>query len=206
MLNRLGLSPPESAVIKKDFRAFTRRSELRYVFIMPIVLIVATFMPMVMGNGRSLLDDGGFMRTFYFLYIAVLPAAALALTLGFSLIGSEGERMWFLAASPLSLKSFIRAKFIFTAILCIAIAFLCSVIGYVALSPSGRVAATGFVEAVLLVFAVGTVALSCGTLGADFQELPRPRMIRMEWRLFGTLLGAVTGLLVLSARARLLAL
>jgi hypothetical protein len=197
LLNRLGVSPSESAIIKKDFRSFTRRSELRYVFIMPIVLIVATFMPIVMGRGRSLPDEGGFMRTFYFLYIAILPAAALALTLGFSLIGSEGERIWFLAVSPMSLKSFIRAKFLFTAILCTAIAVVCSIIGYVALSPSGRVAATGMVEALLMVIAVGTAALFCGIMGADFRELPRPRMIRMEWRLFGTLLGAVSGLLVL---------
>ena len=198
LLNRLGLSPSESAIMKKDFRGFTRRSELRYVFIMPIVLIVATFMPIVMGKGRSLMDEEGFMRTFYFLYIAMLPAAALSLTLGFSLIGSEGGSMWFLTSSPMSTKSFIRSKFLFTAIFCIAVALVCSAIGYAVLSPSYRVAATGLVEGIFLIFAVGTVALTCGVLGANFRETPRPTMIRTEWSLFGTLLGMVSGLLVLS--------
>lgn len=197
LLNKLGLSPAESAIIKKDFRAFTRRSELRYVFIMPIVLVAAVFVPLITGNKTSSGGLSGSMGTFYYIYLAILPAVAMSMTLGISLVGSEGERLWFLATSPLTVKKFVRAKFFFQAILCTAMALLFGVIGYFLLGPTARYAATGIVEAVILVFAAGMVSLSCGIAGADFRELPRPRMIRTEWSLISTVLVAITGLCVL---------
>jgi hypothetical protein len=49
----------------------------------------------------------------------------------------------------------------------------------------------------LLTYTVGIVSLSCGIAGADFREIPRPRMVRTEWRLTGMFLSMVSGLLVL---------
>jgi hypothetical protein len=196
LLRSLGLLAAESAIIKKDFRAFTRRSELMYVFIMPIVLVVATFMPLIMGSRGSfnVLDGSG---TFYYLYLALMPAPIMAMMLGMSVVGSEGERLWFLSASPISIKNFVRAKFLFPAMLCTAIAFICCVAGFIIFSPTIRTAATGVVEALLLAYTVGIVALSCGIAGADFRELPRPRMIRTEWSLTCMFFSAIAGMLVL---------
>jgi len=191
---RLGLSGPESAVVKKDFRGFTRRSELMYVFIMPIVLLLATFMPLIMGNGGS---SGGPGNSYYFLYMALLPSSALSMTLGMSIVGSEGERRWFLAQSPLLVKSFVKAKSFLPIMLGSGISVVFSIIGFVILSPTSRMGATGLVEGVLLAFAVGMAALTGGIAGADFRELPRPRMIRSEWSLITTLLCLVSGLLVI---------
>ncbi len=196
ILGRLGLPAAESAIVKKDFRAFTRRSELMYVFIMPIVLVVATFMPLIMGHGGGLaaLSRGG---SFLFLYLALMPGTAMAMMLGMSVVGSEGERMWFLRATPATVKSFIRAKFIFPAAMATAISVICCVAAFLVFGPTLRTAATGLIESLLLVYTVGMVALSCGIAGADFRELPRPRMIRTEWSLTCMALCAVTGLLVL---------
>ena len=38
-LGRLGFSTTEAALIRKDFKAFTRRRELMYIFVLPIVVI-----------------------------------------------------------------------------------------------------------------------------------------------------------------------
>jgi hypothetical protein len=196
LMGRLGIPAVESAIAKKDFRAFTRRSELMYVFIMPIVLVVATFMPIVMGNRGNVTGMSG-SSTFYFLYLALMPAPIMAMMLGISVVGSEGERLWFLNASPVSVKSFVRGKYIFPIILCTIIAIICGVAGYLVFSPTLRTAATGFIEALLLAYTVGMVALSCGIAGADFRELPRPRMIRTEWSLTSMLLSMISGVLVL---------
>ncbi len=196
LLGRLGLPAAESAIIRKDFKSFTRRTELMYVFIMPIVLVVATFMPLVMGNGGRM-SSLGEMGTFYFLYLTLMPAPVMAMTLGMSVVGSEGERIWFLNASPLPGKSFVRAKFIFPAVLATAISIVCCAAACVIFSPTLRTAATGIIESLLLVYTIGIVALSCGIAGADFREVPRPRMIRIEWSLASLLLSMVSGLLVL---------
>jgi hypothetical protein len=195
LLSRLGMPAAESAIVKKDFKAFTRRSELMYVFIMPIVLVVATFMPLIMGSRGSIgaMDGSG---VFYYLYLALAPAPVMAMMLGISVVGSEGERLWLLNASPMSVKSFVRAKFLFPAMLCTAIAVVCCVAGYLVFGPTLRTAATGIIEALLLAYTIGMVALSCGIAGADFRELPRPRMIRTEWRLTSMFLSAISGLLV----------
>jgi hypothetical protein len=191
---RLGLSAPEAAVVRKDFRGFTRRSELMYVFIMPIVLLLATFMPVVMGNGAS---SGGMGNSYYFLYMALMPSSALAMSLGMSVVGAEGERRWFLAQAPLQARSFVRAKVFLPIMLGVVLAIVFSAIGFIVLSPSPRMGATAVVEGVLLALAVGMVSLTCGIMGADFTELPRPRMLRSEWRLIAMFLSVVAALLVI---------
>jgi len=40
LLGMLGLSPLEAAMVRKDFKALTRRQELAYIFIFPIVLVI----------------------------------------------------------------------------------------------------------------------------------------------------------------------
>jgi hypothetical protein len=197
LMGRLGVSPIESAIMKKDFKAFTRRSELMYVFIAPIVIVMATFMPLIIRGREASLSGMVGMQTFYYLYLAIFPSAMLALMLGTSMVGMEGERLWFLNASPVSIKSFVRAKLMFPAILCTALSLAFCAIGYVIFRPSLRLAATGAIEAALLVLTIGAIALSCGILGADFREAPRPRMIRMEWRLACMLFSAIAGLLIL---------
>jgi hypothetical protein len=142
----------------------------------------------------SSLGDTG---TFYFLYLTLMPAPVMAMTLGMSVVGSEGERMWFLNASPLPVKSFVLAKFLFPAVLATAISIVCCAAAFIIFSPTLRTATTGLIESLLLVYTIGIVALSGGIAGADFREVPRPRMIRIEWSLASMLLSMVSGLLVL---------
>lgn len=194
LMDRLGIPPAVSAIMKKDFKAFTRRSELMYVFIAPIVIIVATLMPLLTrGNGPI---GTGVTYKFFYLYLTVFPSAILAMTLGTSMVGMEGERLWFLSASPISIKNFVRAKLMFPALLCIALSLAFCAVGYIVFQPSLQLAATGVIEAILLVFTITAIALSCGIVGADFREAPRPRMIRVEWNLACMLLCAIAGLLV----------
>jgi threonine/homoserine efflux transporter RhtA len=59
-------------------------------------------------------------------------------------------------------------------------------------------AAIGLVEAILLVFSLGMVSLSFGIKGADFRELPRPRMIRPLWNFINFLACLFLGLAIVS--------
>ena len=196
LLGKLGLSAAESAIVKKDFRAYTRRTELMYVFITPIVFIVMTFMPMLTGSGTSRSGISS-VSSFFYLYLAIAPSAILAFSLGTASTGSEGPGLWVLSSSPLSPGSFIKGKLFFTGMLCILTGLLCAVAGYFLFNPSFRMAATGVWETLFMAGAVAMVSLFSGVSGADFREAPRPRMVSPEWSIINIALCGVVGILVL---------
>jgi hypothetical protein len=196
LLGRLGLTAAEAAVVKKDFRAYTRRTELMYVFITPIVFIVMTFMPMFTGSSRG--DGISSIYSFFYLYLALAPCAILALSLGTACTGSEGASLWVLTTSSLSPRSYVKGKFFFAASLSILTSLLCAVAGYFIFSPTGRMAATGVWEAAIMASAVAMISVYSGISGADFRESPRPRMVRSEWAFLNMFVCVVAGLIVIS--------
>jgi hypothetical protein len=54
------------------------------------------------------------------------------------------------------------------------------------------------VESVFLVFALGSLSLSIGIKGADFTEVPRPRMIRTLWNFLNLAACFVTAIIILT--------
>jgi small-conductance mechanosensitive channel len=107
----------------------------------------------------------------------------MAVTLGSLIIGSEGSGVWYVYSSPISANSLVKAKSFFVAFFSLAITVVCLLIGVFLAFPSLEMVAIGVTEAVLLVFSLSMVSLSFGIKGADFTELPRPRMIRPMWSL-----------------------
>jgi ABC-2 type transport system permease protein len=190
LLERLGISTAVAAIMRKDLRAYTRRQELMYIFIMPIVFVVSTLMP-VLAGGK---DQG--LNVFAFFSLALEPPVVLAVFLAVSVVGSEGERRWFLIMSPLSPRSFVRAKYLFCALVCGALA-LGSVAAAGLLFPSTPYwIATGAIEALLLSLSVGMVALSFGIRGADFREAIKQQTIRPRWMLAGMAVSMILALVV----------
>jgi hypothetical protein len=177
LLERLGISTAVAAVMRKDLRAYTRRQELMYVFIMPIVFVVSTLMPIVAG-GRGATSGPD---TFSFFYLSLEPAVVLALFLGCSIVGSEGERRWFLIMSPLSVRSFVRAKYLFCALISAVVALASVAIASLIFPATPYMIATGIVESLLLTFSIGMVALAFGIRGADFREAIKQQSIRPRW-------------------------
>jgi predicted permease len=173
ILQRTGISQPVAAIMRKDLRAYTRRPELMYVFLMPIVFVVSTLMPVMAGRTGP--------DTFSFFYLALEPPVVLAVFLASSIVGSEGDRRWYLFMSPLSPRSFVRAKYLFCTLISIVVALVAAAIAILLFSPTLYMIATGIVEALLLTFSIGMVALSFGIRGADFREAPRQRTVQPIW-------------------------
>lgn len=180
LLGKLGFSSLEAAIIRKDFKAFTRRRELMYIFIMPIVFILMPLISSMRGTTDTMPSP---FSTFLFVYIALLPGTLMAVSIGSILTGSEGESIWYVYASPVSAKSYVKAKYFFTVFFSLAVTITCILFAAVWMAPSLRTVLVGFFEAVLLIFTLSMVSLSFGIKGADFRELPRPRMIRPLWSL-----------------------
>jgi len=175
LLGKLGFSSSEAAVIKKDFRAFTRRRELMYIFIMPIVFILMPLMQYFGAIGRPPPTEAS---PFLFAWILLMPGALVAVMLGNMIIGQEGGSVWYLYSSPITANDLVKCKYTFIVIFSCTVTIMCSIVGILIAHPSLNFVVVSFIESLLLIFALGAVSLGAGIRGADFVEVPRPRMIR----------------------------
>jgi len=196
LLGKLGFSPMEAAILRKDFRAFTRRRELMYIFIMPIVFIIMPLLSSMRGTADAGIPSS--LYSFLFAYLTLLPGTLLAISLGSIAIGSEGGNVWYVYSSPISAKGLVKAKYFFATLFSFAVTLVCFFVSAFLMSPSLRMAGISLSEAILLVFSLSMVSLSFGIKGADFREFPRPRMIRPVWGFINIIVCFLLALAVIS--------
>jgi len=195
-LGRLGFSTVEAALIRKDFKAFTRRRELMFIFVVPIVTILVPLMQSIGAMGSGPLPSEASL--FLFALVFLMPSSIMALSLGNLMIGEEGEAVWRIYSSPISAESLVKSKYFFLVFFSALITIVTGIVGVAVFHPSIRAIFIGFTESFLLVFALGAVSLANGIRGADFTELPRPRMIRTRWGLITMVAGFLVALAILA--------
>ena len=194
-LGKLGFSSLEAAVMRKDFKAFTRRRELMYIFIMPLVFIL---MPLMQYFGIYGTPSAAGPSRLIFALILLMPGVIMAVILGLILIGEEGGSVWLFFSSPITARSLVKCKYAFVIIFSFVVMLVCSVIGFLITRPSPDIAIALLIESILLIFALGAVSLGAGIKGADFTEVPRPRMVRPLTTLVYVLLCLVLALAIFS--------
>lgn len=177
ILGRFGFTPVEAALIRKDMKAFTRRRELISVFILPIVFVILPIMSTI-GNGTS---NSSIPSQFGFALATLVPAAFMAISLGAFMTGEEGQNVLRIYSSPISAKNFAKSKYTFILSFSLIVLPITGTIGYLIYHPTIHAVATMFLEAIFVTFVAGALSLANGIKGADFNEVPRPRMIRTEW-------------------------
>jgi len=169
---RLGFSLSEAAIIRKDFKAFTRRRELMYFFVLPIVFMI---MPLMQIGRAGTLPPQGLLFTFAMI---LMPGAIMAISLGSMIIGEEGSPVWHLYSSPITAESLVKCKYAFVVIFSCAVTLACGAVGILIFRPSLRMIFAVIMESIFLIVSLSAVSLRAGIKGADFIEIPRPRMIR----------------------------
>ncbi|MDH5482926.1 MAG: hypothetical protein OEY22_08630 [Candidatus Bathyarchaeota archaeon] len=185
LLGKFGFSSLEAAVIRKDFKAFTRRRELMYTFIMPIIIIIAPLMQYLGMLGASVPSEASL---FLVAWILLAPGPLMAMMVGIMIIGEEGSSVWLFYSSPITTRSLVKCKYAFMCILSFAVMLICGAIGILVTRPSLQLAFTLLIESTFLIFALGAVSLRAGIKGADFVETPRPRMVRPLTSVINTLM------------------
>ncbi|MDH5450034.1 MAG: hypothetical protein OEZ29_00170 [Candidatus Bathyarchaeota archaeon] len=168
---RLGFSLLEAAIMRKDFKAFTRRRELMFFFVLPIVIIIMYVIPLTRTPYVPALS------IFSALFL-LAPGALMATVMGSMIIGQEGTPVWHLYSSPLTAKSLVKCKCTFVVIFSCVVTLVCSTIGILLIRPSPRIIIAALVESIFLIISLSVVSLRAGIKGASFVEIPRPRMIR----------------------------
>ena len=122
----------------------------------------------------------------------------MAMMLGNFMTGEEGQSVWRIYFSPISAKNFVKSKYAFMLFFALIILPITSVVGFFVYHPTLHAMFTLIAESVFIVFAVGALSFANGIKGADFNEVPRPRMIRAEWSLINLLACAAAGLAILA--------
>jgi len=196
LLGRLGFSTTEAALIRKDVKAFTRRRELMYVFVLPIVIILFPLLQTMGVMGQE--SPSAVPPVFVLPLIFLMPSAILAVYLGSVMIGEEGEAMWRIYSAPISAESVVKSKYFFIILFSILVITATGIVGVVVFRPSLRATIIAFTESFLLMFALSAISLTIGIKGSDFRELPRPRMIRREWGLANLIACFVAALAILA--------
>jgi hypothetical protein len=193
-LGKFGFSSVESALISKDLKAFTRRRELMSAFILPVVFVL---IPIMSSFGGSQGATSGFPPQLGFAFTSLFPVGVMAMSLGNFMTGEEGQSIWRIYISPVSAKSFVKSKYTFMLFFALIILPITGTVGFFIYQPTLRVMFTLIAEAVFVAFATGSLSLANGVKGADFNELPRPRMIRAEWGLINMVTCAAVAVAVL---------
>lgn len=193
LLGKLGFSTVEAALIRKDLKAFTRRRELMTIFIIPIVVIVLPLLQSIQTTQSVSSQASVFMRAIPFLF----PAVIMAMSLGSFMIGEEGQVMWRIYASPVSAKTLVKSKYFFIVLFSIIVLVITGVFGFIIYQPSLQAAIVAYGEAIFLVISIAAISLSNGIKGADFTEIPRPRMIRLSWSLVNLVSCILAGIAIL---------
>jgi hypothetical protein len=179
-LGKLGFSMVEAALLRKDFRAFTRRRELMTIFIVPIVMVLVPLMQSLRQTNEAVpYQVPVYLAAITFLF----PASVMVISLGSFMIGEEGQAVWRVYSSPISAKNLVKSKYFFIIFFSLIVLAITGIFGFLIYHPSLRATIVASFETIFLVFALGAISLSNGIKGADFTEAPRPRMIRLSWSL-----------------------
>jgi hypothetical protein len=193
ILGKFGFSSVEAALLRKDFRAFTRRRELISAFIIPIVFLIIP----IMSSANVGQADQPATPQFWFGLTTLFPVGLMVSSLGSFMTGEEGQNIWRIYSSPISAKNYVRSKLAFVLLLSFLILPITAAVGFFIYHPTMNACIALLLESVFVAFPVGALSLANGIKGADFTEVPRPRMIRAEWSLISMFTCAAVALAVL---------
>jgi hypothetical protein len=193
-LGRIGFSAVEAALLRKDLKAFTRRRELMTIFIVPIAMVMV---PIMQSLNMANEPPPGYILSME-ATIFLLPAFVMVLSLGSFMIGEEGQAVWRIYSSPISPKNLVKSKYFFILFFALVVLPITTLVGILMYHPSLRAIITAVLVPIFLVLALGAISLSNGIKGADFTEVPRPRMIRVKWSIINLLVCSLSALAVLA--------
>jgi hypothetical protein len=198
LFGKLGFSPIEAALMKKEFKTVTRRHELTFIFIFPISMLALIFFNVLRGSQvNGPIPMGG--SYVLFALITLMPGIMITPFLGTLITSLEGTSVWYLLSSPISAKSIAKSKFFFVGLFSLSITLACSLIGGIVFRPSVLVAAVTLLEAVFLLFSLSAISVALGIKAAEFRGIfGFSRVIKPKWGLLSFILCVLVGLAIVA--------
>jgi len=167
-LRRLGLSPAESAIAKKDLRTFFRRRETASLIAIPIMLII---IPLISGPDPEKI---------FMIGQPIVGILLFAMILSSTSIGREGSGILNLLVTPIKASEIMRGKLASTLILSAPpLALLLAVMSLaLGLRPEAVIALT--IGSYIALLESSIIGLIFGARYPDFTTIPRARFITQK--------------------------
>ena len=188
LLQSLGLSAVEAAIVRKDLKGYTRRRELISYLAIPVVFVALGVVTQL-----SAPSSGSTPLTSYWLLGGIM--ALIAAT---NSVGQEGKAIWNVYASPVTARAFLSAKLVVASMFGWTTVLALVVASSILSSASSAAFVTSLVISVMISVECTMIGLGLATRFPDLVERPRPRFIRPKGLLvamvFGILLAVLTAL------------
>lgn len=189
-LGIFGLGSQSRAMLKREIRSATRRKEIVRLMAIPIIMPVMISFPAIFSPAPSS-SSGPAQIDPIFLVVPFLFGIGLgSLFLGMTSIGQEGRRLWNISALPITARTLVRSKLLFT-----------SLVSSIGLGIGATVSAVlfhaslfvilGFIGlGIVVIVAEASLGIAVGSRYPDFSDGPRPRFVTV----IGSIIGAVLGI------------
>jgi hypothetical protein len=185
-LLRLGLTGPESAIVKKDLKGITRRRELGSILIIPIIFTALFLFENFTSSqsGVSPLGSGFLPQIPTF-----LVGTIFSLLVSSTSFGQESKSVMVLYSLPVAPREILKAK-AFVALVLALSASLAIIAIFSAVGGTDPMTLAGnLVVALSITVQSVFIGLAFGARFPDFQERPRPRFMDPIWLMVMTLAG-----------------
>jgi hypothetical protein len=183
----LWLDPVAFAVASKELRSLTRRREMTRFLAVPVVLVVASLLPVLESGANSRASLSGAT-----LFLIAEASIVLPIMLSSISIGQEGKSISNIYMLPISVRELVNGKLFFSWIVSgvgiLAIALLAQFIAPVAILQFLAVLVAGFFN----ILVEGYIGLGAGSRYPNFTIGPRARFITFT----GFIIAFLFGLLV----------
>lgn len=184
LLDRLGFTAAETALIRKDFRGLTRRKEMLGWVAIPIAIgiisIITTYSAWAAATTTS--------EKLAFFAGPLIGIVMLAFYLALTGIGQEGSTFINLLIAPLKEKEIVKAKLATALFPATGALTVLLVVAQLLIHPRLEVMIAITVVSFVVVFEAALIGLTTGSRFADFKVMPRARFVTRQGVYFGLLL------------------
>jgi hypothetical protein len=190
-LQSLGLSSVEAAIVRKDFKGFTRRRELLAYLAIPFVFVALIAVQQLTALGSDS-GTGGAPPVYSFWLMGGLVTIIIAATS----VGQEGKAILNIYAPPVSPGAFLRAKLLVALLFGVATMLAMLVVSSVLASTSVTDFVVSLLASIVIVVECVLIGLGVATRYPDLQERPRPRFVQPVWMTLAMLLGILLAFII----------
>ena len=196
-LGIFGLSSKSIAMLKREIRSATRRKEIVRLMAIPIIMPVMISFPAIFSPAPSS-TSGPAQIDPIFLVVPFLFGIGLgSLFLGMTSIGQEGRRLWNISALPITARTLVQSKLLFTSLVSAVGLGIGATVSAVLLHASLFVI-LGFIGlGLIVIIAEASLGIAIGSRYPDFSDGPRPRFVTV----IGSIIGAVLGIVEMAILA-----
>lgn len=180
VLGKIGFTSLESAIIRKDLKAMTRRTEMIRFLSIPAAITI----PMILSAGQP-----GWVQKGTLVLMIFYAITFLALFVSMISVGQEGGAVWHLYASATDYRNLVRAKTTVTLLITLIPAMILSLVAAWFSNMNLLTSLQLCMASALFAAAETFIGLAVGTRHPSFQEVPRSRFITASGMLIGLAAG-----------------